>query len=98
MPVCNCDCSGVIDLMIIIAVDANIKDSPYRIGLRFDPLKRCLPGTRIAFINSIVDWVQNPDSVRILVLFGLAGTGKSTIAHEIAHRFDDLGRLTSSCF
>ena len=98
MPVCNCDCSGVIDLMIIIAVDANIKDIPYRIGLRFDPLKRCLPGTRIAFINSIVDWVQNPDSERILVLFGLAGTGKSTIAHEIAHRFDDLGRLTSSCF
>ena len=35
-------------------------------------------------------------SERCLVLFGQAGTGKSSIAHEIAHRFDRIHRLTSS--
>ena len=52
----------------------------------------------MAFVKFIVDWVNNPDSERILVLFGLAGTGKSSIAHEIARRFDEMDRLTSSCF
>lgn len=32
----------------------------------------------------------------MLVLFGQAGSGKSSIAHEIARRFEDMGRLTSS--
>jgi len=40
--------------------------------------------------------VDNPASERCLVLFGQAGTGKSSIAHEIAHRFDKMRRLTSS--
>ncbi|KAF8265520.1 hypothetical protein EI94DRAFT_1831160 [Lactarius quietus] len=35
---------------------------------------------------------------RVLVLLGLAGTGKSSIAHEIAHRFAEMDRLTSSFF
>jgi hypothetical protein len=40
--------------------------------------------------------VNNPDSGHGLVLFGQAGTGKSSIAHEIARRFDKMHRLTSS--
>jgi len=48
-------------------------------------------------LDFIVDWVHNPNSERTLVLFGQAGTGKSSIAHEIAHRFDKMHRLTS-CF
>ncbi len=40
--------------------------------------------------------VDNPDSERSLILFGQAGTGKSSIAHEIARRFDKMHRLTSS--
>ncbi len=50
----------------------------------------------MAFLDFIVNWVDNPDSERTLVLFGQAGTGKSSIAHEIARRFDKMGRLTSS--
>ncbi len=50
----------------------------------------------MAFLDFIVNWVDNPNSERSLVLFGLAGTGKSSIAHEIARRFDKLHRLTSS--
>jgi len=40
--------------------------------------------------------VNDPASERSLVLFGQAGTGKSSIAHEIARRFDEMHRLTSS--
>jgi len=40
--------------------------------------------------------VNDPTSERSLVLFGQAGTGKSSIAHEIARRFDKMHRLTSS--
>ena len=35
----------------------------------------------------IVKWVENPESERGLILLGKAGTGKSSIAHEIARRF-----------
>jgi len=60
------------------------------------PEKGCLSGTRTAFLDFIVNWVNNPGSERSLVLFGQAGTGKSSIAHEIARRFNGMHRLTSS--
>ena len=53
-------------------------------------------GTRLKFLDFIIDWVNNPTSERGLVLFGQAGTGKSSIAHEIARLFDKMHRLTSS--
>ncbi len=43
-----------------------------------------------------MNWVNDPTSERSLVLFGQAGMGKSSIAHEIARRFDKMHRLTSS--
>jgi hypothetical protein len=48
------------------------------------------------FLDFITKWVNDPASERCLVLFGQAGTGKSSIAHEIARRFDTMHRLTSS--
>src|SRR6266702_2399676 len=96
MLVCSREGSGVINLMIVTALDAKIGEIPYRRGSRFIPDKGCLRGTRMAFLDFIVDWVNNPASERSLVLFGLAGTGKSSIAHEIARRFDEMRRLTSS--
>jgi hypothetical protein len=80
----------------VTAVDAKISEIPYKEGSRFPPNKGCLPGTRNACLDFIVNWVNNPTSERVLVLFGLAGTGKSSIAHEIARRFDEMHRLTSS--
>jgi hypothetical protein len=52
----------------------------------------------VAFLDFIINWVNdpNPDSERVLVLFGQAGTGKTSIAHEIAGLFDKMHRLTSS--
>jgi len=86
----------VIDLRIVTELEAKIREIPYGTGSRFTPEKGCLPGTRVAFLDFIVNWVDDPDSERNLVLFGQAGTGKSSIAHEIACRFDKLHRLTSS--
>src|SRR6266702_3222155 len=90
------DILRVIDLSIVTELDAKIREIPYGTGSRFTPEKGCLPGTRMAFLDFIVNWVDNPDSERSLVLFGQAGTGKSSIIHEIAHRFDKMHRLTSS--
>ena len=73
-----------------------ISEIPYAEGSRFDSQKGCLCGTRTEFLDFIVDWVNNPESDRALVLFGQAGTGKSSIAHEVARRFDDMRRLSSS--
>jgi hypothetical protein len=50
----------------------------------------------MAFLDFIVDWVHDPASERCLALFGQAGTGKSSIAHEVARRFNNMHRLTSS--
>ncbi len=96
MPVRSPDTLRVVDLRIVTELDAKIREIPYGSGSRFTPEKGCLSGTRMAFLDFIVNWVDNPDSERSLVLFGQAGTGKSSIAHEIARRFDKLHRLTSS--
>jgi hypothetical protein len=69
-------------------LDAKIRELPYKGGWRFGDEKRCLPGTREDFLDHIVKWVENPESQRGLVLFGQAGTGKSSIAHEVARQFD----------
>ncbi len=82
--------------MVVIELDAIIRDIPYGFGSRFSPDKGCLLGTRVAFLDFIVNWVNDPTSERGLILFGQAGTGKSSIAHEIAHLFSKAHRLTSS--
>src|SRR5712664_2241547 len=96
MPVRSPDTLRVIDLRIVTEIDAKIREIPYGKGSRFTPEKGCLAGTRMAFLDFIVNWVDDPDSERSLVLFGQAGTGKSSIAHEIARRFDKIHRLTTS--
>ena len=83
--------------MIVTELDAIIREIPYDTRPRFMPEKGCLPGTRTAFLEFITNWVNDTHgSERTLVLFGQAGTGKSSIAHEISHRFNQMHRLTSS--
>jgi NACHT domain len=78
----------------------DLNDIPYAEGASFDSTKQCLPGTRIGALDEITQWVNRTnDENRIYMLYGAAGTGKSAIAHTIAGRFDQLGRLGSSfCF
>jgi NACHT domain len=66
-----------------------IRELPYKGGWRHGDKKRCLPGTREDFLHYIIKWVENPESDRALVLLGQAGTGKSSIAHEVARRFEN---------
>ena len=86
----------VTDPKVVIELDAKIREIPYGFKSRFSPDKGCLMGTRVAFLDFIINWVNNPTSERGLVLFGQAGTGKSSIAHEIARLFEKMHRLTSS--
>ena len=96
MPVRARYISRVIHLTVATEIDAKIREIPYGTGSRFIPDKGCLAGTRTNFLDFISDWVNDPTSERCLVLFGQAGTGKSSIAHEIARRFNIMHRLTSS--
>ena len=84
------------------ATDFNLHDIPYAKGARFDSAKGCLPGTRDMIIKEIVQWVNSPngdDVPRIFLLSGVAGSGKSAIAHTIAKLFYGQRRLGSSyCF
>jgi NACHT domain len=74
--------------MRITELGAIIGENPVLGGWRFDDRKGCQQGTRKDFLDHIVKWVENPESERGLVLFGQAGTGKSSIAHEAALHFD----------
>ncbi|KAF8815814.1 WD40 repeat-like protein [Phlegmacium glaucopus] len=73
-------------------LDEKMGEIPYKhSGIKRDYLW----GTRTDFLDYIVKWVDDPGSKRVLVLFGRAGTGKSSIAHEIARRFRVMNRLSS---
>ncbi|KAH9476959.1 Vegetative incompatibility protein HET-E-1 [Psilocybe cubensis] len=79
-------------------IDIKMNEFPYKPGWRsISNVERngCLPGTRTDFLNYITRWVDDPSSKPGLVLLGKAGTGKSTIGHEIALRFQLEDRLGS---
>jgi len=58
----------------------------------------CLPDTRVDLLQEIYDWADGQDEQCIFWLNGLAGTGKSTIARTVAHRYFDQRRLGASFF
>lgn len=78
----------------------------YATGASYDPDKACIPGTRSAILADLHEWINKPDvaadgsdTPRILVFAGVAGCGKSAIAHTIAQYYHDTKRLGSSfCF
>ena len=78
---------------------ATLGQLAYAGGAGLDTTKLCLEGTRVDILAYIVDWINNsePDTPRVLWLYGQAGKGKSAIAHTIANWFKSLGVL-GSCF
>ncbi|KAG6918233.1 hypothetical protein DXG01_015826 [Tephrocybe rancida] len=59
----------------------------------------CLPGTRTALIEEIMQSIRSGERAsQISFLSGVAGSGKSTIAHSIAKACSEEGILASSFF
>ncbi|GKT54371.1 vegetative incompatibility protein HET-E-1 [Colletotrichum tofieldiae] len=58
----------------------------------------CTPGTRVELLREITEWAGGSDKSCIFWLNGIAGTGKSTIAHTVARTFHDQGCLGASFF
>ena len=58
----------------------------------------CLKGTRGPVLDVIEHWTRDSNKLPVYWLNGLAGTGKSAIAHTIAERMFADGRLGASFF
>ncbi|KAG8952349.1 hypothetical protein FRC04_004777 [Tulasnella sp. 424] len=81
-----------------------LRDLP-RAQARYDSQSRgdargCFEGTRKNTLNEIYNWINNqdPNTPPIFWLCGLAGIGKSTIAHTIAAEEEEKHRLGASFF
>ncbi|KAG6810506.1 hypothetical protein H0H92_011557 [Tricholoma furcatifolium] len=61
---------------------------------------KCFNGTRVKLLCRIYDWIDTTDlsEPRIFWLNGLAGTGKTTIAHTVAERCHSQNFLGASFF
>ncbi|KAI0049909.1 hypothetical protein FA95DRAFT_1488222, partial [Auriscalpium vulgare] len=75
----------------------------YAMGARYQRGKQCLIGTREALLTNIRAWIDNSDgqhdNSKMLLLTGLSGTGKSSVANSIAEHYHKVNRLGSSfCF
>ncbi|KAG8961352.1 hypothetical protein FRC00_012494 [Tulasnella sp. 408] len=74
-----------------------------RAQARYDSASRvganpCFQGTRSSILHEISSWIENPSAPPIFWLSGMAGIGKSTIAHTIAEQEDKKHRLGASFF
>jgi NACHT domain len=59
----------------------------------------CLPGTRNHILHSIEEWASDNQSQTSIYCIGdAAGTGKSTIANQMAQKWDDDGTLAARFF
>ncbi|KAF8514938.1 WD40-repeat-containing domain protein [Hysterangium stoloniferum] len=91
----------VLDDINHMAAKIDLNNIHYAKNARFDSDKGCLPGTREAIISEIIDWVNHPiqeNFPRVFFLYGVAGSGKSAIAHTIATEFHKVKWLGSSYF
>ncbi|KAG9035105.1 hypothetical protein FS837_002033, partial [Tulasnella sp. UAMH 9824] len=68
-------------------------DSASRVGAN-----PCFQGTRNSILQEISAWIDDPSAPPIFWLSGMAGIGKSAIAHTIAEQEDQKRRLGASFF
>ncbi|KAI0341535.1 WD40 repeat-like protein [Trametopsis cervina] len=101
--------ADAVDKMAVGVDDLTAKsyldDMRYAEGAGCVPEKRCLKGTRVRLLDSISRRLHGgidedgQGCERMVLLAGVAGSGKSAVAHEIAHYFKSLHRLGASfCF
>ena len=80
---------------------SNLADHRYHLeGEEQRSLRRtiCTPGTRERILANITTWARDSSSESQIIywLFGLAGTGKSTIAFTLARRFELAGNTDTT--
>jgi len=80
---------------------SNVADHRYHLeGEEQRSLRRavCTPGTRERILGDITTWARDSssESQTVYWLFGLAGTGKSTIAFTLARRFELAGNTDTT--
>ncbi|KAF7979817.1 hypothetical protein HWV62_40888 [Athelia sp. TMB] len=81
-----------------IQIASNVSELAYAKGASWNPTLVCLSGTRVQLLYEIDMWSHAQDSQNVLWLKGVAGSGKSAIAHTIAQMLQEDGRLGSSFF
>ncbi|KZP14702.1 hypothetical protein FIBSPDRAFT_833772 [Athelia psychrophila] len=80
------------------AINLTLDKLVYAEGASWDPTMTCLPGTRATVLSVIHAWARSLDGQNVFWLKGVAGSGKSAIAHTIAQSLHKDGRLASSFF
>ncbi|KAH8797309.1 WD40-repeat-containing domain protein [Flagelloscypha sp. PMI_526] len=77
-------------------------DAPFTSSLSANLQRQsCTPGTRISILQLLLDWATTiaPGlNCPLFWLYGLAGTGKTTILHDVCERLQKLNLLASSYF
>jgi NACHT domain len=78
------------------ALNSTLDRLPYAENAPFNSYAKqheltCLPDTRVDVLRKIHEWADGQDTRGIFWLNGLAGTGKSTIARTVAHKYSKNG-------
>jgi hypothetical protein len=58
----------------------------------------CFKNTRRSVINDIMEWIADDKAKKVLWIYGLAGSGKSTLSTTIAQKMRELHRLGAFFF
>ncbi|KAF3916575.1 hypothetical protein ABW20_dc0102832 [Dactylellina cionopaga] len=92
-----------IQAVLDIDQDKNLNKLPVAEGATFGSFEdqhepECHPDTRTDLKEDVANWVADPKGSRIFCLFGLAGTGKSTISRTVARTLRDQKQLAASFF
>ncbi|KAF7970239.1 hypothetical protein HWV62_24730 [Athelia sp. TMB] len=81
-----------------LAIKMALERLPYAQGASWSPARACMPGTRLTILSVVDEWSRSIGPQNIFWLKGVAGFGKSAIAHSVAQMFHENGRLASSFF
>ena len=89
-------------MVLNIQQDQQLATLPYADKASFNSYaqqheSQCVPDTRVALLGQLQEW-SNDHKRCIFWLSGMAGTGKSTIARTIAHKFHQQNSLGASFF
>ena len=69
-----------------------------RHGTDDDEPHGCMPETREQILETLEDWAIDDETPKVYWLNGMAGTGKSSIAHSLCEILDKKGKLGGSFF